>query len=243
MFKEGSAGIKEMMAEMDEMGAVMGKDAVGQGAKYIDTMRRVDVMMTAVKNVIAQELMPIIKDFAVNMIKWWKINKDIVKVRVKEWAVKIGEALVSMGEALQWVADQWGWLKPALQTLGLIAGVVYGVAAALKIWAAGVAIVTAAQWLWNAALYANPVVLIIMAGVAAIAALVTAIILVVKYWDEIVEALHVAEKAVEDFFGAIGPAVTGAWQYMVDFFEGIFAYFDNLFSYNETFNKMFGAIG
>lgn len=56
---------------------------------------------------------------------------------------------------------------------------------ALKSYAVMQKIATAAQWLWNAALYANPIVWII----AAIAALVVGIILLIVHWDKVKKAM------------------------------------------------------
>jgi hypothetical protein len=71
-----------------------------------------------------------------------------------------------------------------------------------------VAAATAAQWLWNAAMTANPIGLIIVA----IAALIAAIILIAKNWDTI------REKTVE-IWNTIVNFLKGVWNNIVGFFK------------------------
>jgi ribosomal protein L9 len=78
MFKEGSEGIKEMMQELVDLGAVMDDDLVKSSADLIDNQRRLDMALLGVKNTIAKELMPQANEFIEGMIDWWKINGKIV---------------------------------------------------------------------------------------------------------------------------------------------------------------------
>lgn len=95
---------------------------------------------------------------------------------------KIGKGLLPAYQSLQAVllgvtdlaGKNVGVLKIlTLVVVGLAAGVLL-VNAALKLYAAGTAVVTAATWLWNAALAANPIVLVIISLVAVGVALVVA---------------------------------------------------------------------
>jgi len=64
----------------------------------------------------------------------------------------------------------------------------------------------AAQWLWNAAMSANPIGLIILA----IAALVVGIILMIKHWDK-----------VKEVFGKVWDWIMDKFKAVVNFFESI----------------------
>lgn len=79
--------------------------------------------------------------------------------------------------------------------------------------AIGIAAIAAAQWVWNSALLANPIVLIITAIIAAI-------VLLVVYWDEVVAALAVAWQWVSDLavtvWGAIADFFVMIWEWIVD---------------------------
>lgn len=79
--------------------------------------------------------------------------------------------------------------------------------------AIGIAALAVAQWAWNAALLANPIVLII-------ALIIAAIVLLVVYWDEVVAALAVAWQWVSDL------AVT-VWTAIADFFVMVWEWIVN----------------
>ncbi len=106
---------------------------------------------------------------------------------------------LTQGSVLKFLATQ------ALAKTAMIAGAV----------ATGV--VTAAQWLWNAAMDANPIGIIILA----IAALVAAIIWLVANWSSVTKFLTEAWKNVGSFFATVGDAIskwwTGFWNGIVSF--------------------------
>lgn len=87
------------------------------------------------------------------------------------------EAMVILGSQIKWL---YGMTLRAAVGLKSMAVWTWGLATRLKI-------VAAAQWLWNAALSASPIVWIIL-GVVALGA---AIALLVIYWDEVTTALTV----------------------------------------------------
>lgn len=94
----------------------------------------------------------------------------------------LGEALLPVVTA---VAEKLGelarWAGENATTVQILAGVIAGLAAAVLIvngalaaYRAIAAVATAAQWLWNAAMSANPLMLIVLAIVAVVAAVVLA---------------------------------------------------------------------
>lgn len=105
--------------------------------------------------------------------------------------------LVAMAPALNVVADILNFLAPVLPAL--IEG--------LLIMVTAIKIATAAQWLWNIALNANPIGLVVLA----VAALIGAIILIVKHWD-------VIRDATVKTWDAVKGAVMKAVDWMVDAF-------------------------
>lgn len=105
------------------------------------------------------------------------------------------------------------------QKAALIAGAIAQGAVAVAI-----GVVTAAQWLWNAAMSANPIGLIIIA----IAALIAIIILVVMNWQTIVDFLYNVWNTVVTWTMGVLSAFfafwVSIWNQVVGFFISIWAW-------------------
>jgi len=128
-----------------------------------------------------------------------------------EWQnaqIALGEAFLP---ALSAVADATAGLSGFLQdnagemsgfliVVGLLAAGLIIANGAIKAWEIATTVATAAQWLWNVAMSANPLGLIVLA----IAAVIAIIVLWVTHWDE----LSATVKGFFDgLFGWIGDAL------------------------------------
>ena len=89
---------------------------------------------------------------------------------------------------------------------------------------AALGLVTAAQWLFNAAMSANPIGLVIIA----IAAIIAIIVLLVKNWDTVTEVVGKVWNAIKNFakdakdaIGEFGAKVKGFVDGIIDKFEAI----------------------
>lgn len=161
---------------------------------------------------------------------------------LEDVAKGVGEAI---GGFFAWIADNWHWLSPFAIGLG-------AVVAAISLW-------TAAQWLLNAALTANPVGLI----VTAIGLLIGAIILLVQNWDTVVAwitdvwqgfvdwIMEVIDGFVEWWNGiweAVGAFIAETWEGFVGMVTDIWTGFvDWVFaigaSIAEWWNGLWAGIG
>jgi hypothetical protein len=97
--------------------------------------------------------------------------------------------------------------------------------------AAATGVATAAQWLWNAALSANPIGLIILAIVALVAALVwffTKTELGRAIFQTAMQGIVTAFNWVKDTGGAVVTWVVTKWQEMTRFFSGLPASFGRI---------------
>jgi len=101
----------------------------------------------------------------------------------------IHDGFQKLGELIKWYQANSAWLNPALVKL---AGAWVALKVAMVVMPPIIAAVTAAQWLWNAAMLANPIGLTI-AGIAAIG---VAIGLLIWKWKEVT-------KAAAGFLGSI----------------------------------------
>lgn len=152
----------------------------------------------------------------------------------------IGAALLPALEALlppllalgTWAQENPGKFLIVAGVIGVIAGAIVAVNVAMKAWAAAQAIATAAQWAFNAAVAANPIVLI---GIALVA-VVAAIVLAYKKFEWFRDGV----KSIFSFLGsAIGLWVDGVKLY----FNGLATVFKTVFNgiatlWNNTFGKL-----
>jgi hypothetical protein len=105
----------------------------------------------------------------------------------------LGEALLpllvigadNLATFAHWVGDNDELVLTLAVSLGIMAG--------------AVTTLTAAQWLFNIAAAANPVGLVVLAIALALGILIGAVLLVIKYWDEIVVTAEFAFVGIQNF--------------------------------------------
>ena len=130
-----------------------------------------------------------------------KLRYGVIGTTVKKVALAIASGVSTAAQWLWNAATTAGSAVIALFTTGIIlSGIKLGF---LAVWQG---IATVAQWLFNAALYACPLVWII----AAIMAVIAAVVLMVKYWDDIVA-----------FFKNIWDGIIGAFSAAWDWFASL----------------------
>lgn len=137
---------------------------------------------------------------------------DLAKSKITDVGISLGSFLVpKMAAAADWVGKNTGTVKILAGVLGGLAAVMLTVAAAQKVWMTLLAIkagvvkaITVAQWLWNVAMSANPIGLIIIA----IAALVAIIIIAYKRSETF-------RKIVDGAFRGIAAVVKWWWENIV----------------------------
>lgn len=111
--------------------------------------------------------------------------------------------------------EQWEQLGEAI---AVIAGIILGVIAVMKVFAAVQAIV-------NAVMMANPITWIILA----IVALIAIIVLLVKNWDKVKAAFLAAWDAIKAAWGKVVDFFRGIWDGIVGVFSAVGTWFSNLF--------------
>jgi hypothetical protein len=200
----------------------LGKKYEGAAEASADPFMRLQEIFANLGEELGTYLLPAVENFADGIQKFVDENGPALEEAMKV----VGDAVTGMVEGFlgftNWYADNSELLNAVGVALLIIAGIVLVAAAAIAI--------------LNLALYANPIVLIIMAVVAAIAGIVVAIVLLVTYWDEVVAALAMAWEwfvgilttawnAVAGFFTDafknIGKMFEDVWNGIGDFFKGI----------------------
>jgi hypothetical protein len=161
-------------------------------------------------------------------------------IAISEAKENIGAALIPVVEkALPLLTAMGSWAQDNTTTFLVIAGVIGGIAvailaanAAIKIYTLYTQISTAAQWLWNAALTANPLGLIVV-GIAAVIAILA--ILYTKFEG--------VRKVVDNVFGFIKDVIMGSIDVITTYVQTVLGVYKTIFNtiaklWNNTIGKL-----
>jgi hypothetical protein len=147
-------------------------------------------------------------------------------IALQETKESIGAALLPVVQELatvfaevgQWAQDHAGLFVTFAAIIGTIAIAVIAVNTAMKLYETYTKLVSAATWLWNAALDANPVVLV---GIA-IAALVAAIVIAYHKFDWFRNLVDGLWDGFTAGFDAIAKPVAAYAQFLAGVYKGVF---------------------
>lgn len=161
-------------------------------------------------------------------------------IALAETKESIGAALIPAVEKLLPLLLGFGkWAQENTTTFLVIAGVISGIGiailaanAAIRLWTLGTQLAAAAQWLWNAALAANPLGLIVI-GIAAVIA-----ILAIMYTK-----FEGVRNVVDKVFSFIKTAVTTGVDYITNYVEAVLRVYKTIFNtiaklWNNTIGKL-----
>jgi TP901 family phage tail tape measure protein len=120
------------------------------------------------------------EEVADKQLQSFQAQWDLAKSKITDVGISLGSFLVpKLAQAADWVSRNKETLTKVAVVLGIVAGAVTAVWVAVKIyngvmmvWRGMMMIATAAQWLFNIAVSANPITLIILAIIALIAVIV-----------------------------------------------------------------------
>ena len=165
----------------------------------------------------------------------------------KKLSIALEETKESIGAALlpivQVMADKFAAIGQLAQensklfvilgvAIGGIAAAVIAVNTAIKIYEAYTKLAAAATFLWNAALAANPIVLV---GIA-LAALVAGLVIAYNKFDGFRNLVNTLFDGLRDGFGAVVTAVTGYVKTLVNIYKGLFNGIAD--TWNNTIGKL-----
>lgn len=256
---------------MDKLGKVRGlEDAENMAKAMVDPWQQFGAAVEALRIAFGQALIPILtplmaklSGIAGTMTRWTQMFPNITRVigivtltilaliavmSVLTFAVGAGRmawlAMVTVWKVVQMISLRTTavFLMQKLIMLTYIT-VIYGLSAVLGLIRGGLLLWQAAIWLVNAAMWANPVLLIV-GGVLALIAVIT---LAIVYWDEWTAALMNSEafKWVSDQLSALSNwfASMGGWSGMAKAaWDGIVAIFHTAInSLIEMLNKIPGV--
>ncbi len=129
-----------------------------------------------------------------------------IMTRISEPLTTIINILVIMLDAFvsiyDYVVENWSWIGP----------IIYGIIAAMILYNVILGIVTVAQAAYNAVMYANPVVWIVLAVVALIAAIIAVTLIILNFADTVGGCAAVGVAAIWNVILVFGKLGLAAWQ-------------------------------
>ena len=115
MLNQGSAGIREMMDEAEQLGATFSGDTARAAEQYNDNLTRLSAAMTGLRNEMFQRLIPILVDITESMVRSAKEGNGLIA-----FARGAITAIEGLARALIFLAKH---LDTILVTLGTFVGV------------------------------------------------------------------------------------------------------------------------
>lgn len=180
LFDAGAAGIAALRAQAQELGFVVGDDAAKASEEFNDSIARMQLRVTGLRNRIGFALMPVFQKAIHGIEKWWGANKELINQKIEVWAVKLAKAVEEVGlflEKLPERLERFGGIETILKNAVKFAGILM----AVKIAAPFIAAAKAAWPIAVAIKAAGLAGVVVAAKFIAIAALVVAAIAAIYY--------------------------------------------------------------
>ena len=228
----------DVKGKADELAAVK-YDTPQSALQGIGRTLKVDMLQP-----IVDKLMPYLNKAAA----WVTANLPAITQKVMDIGVKIKDEVVpAVKNIIEWAQK----LSPIIAAVGTaIAGLALvgfiqnfqAIVSATKLW-------TAAQWLLNAAMSANPIALVVIA----IAALVAAFVVLwnkseafrnfwIGLWDNVKSVASTAWEAITGFFSAAWDTIKAVWDVVLGYFQTLWAGIQATFSVvSEVLSGFFSA--
>ncbi len=240
LLNQGRAGIEKLMASGKAMGDVMSTDQVEAAHKLYLEHQKLDASISGLENRFAAGLLPI----GLQVTTWLS---DTAVPAVIKFGTPIEQQLIpALGRFAGWLKTLGPDLRTAFNIISTLAPFVAGVAAAWVLWNVALAVTegiqvaimaiqfvggiiqivrtvglwTAAQWLLNVALDANPIGVVVIA----LGLLVAGVIWAYKNVGWFRDAINSLWGGLQQFGGWLsshfGPIMAGIGQLLADIFTG-----------------------
>ena len=237
MLNDGKSGLQAFYAEAKRMGLVLSAEAIGKGDAFSDQLEQIGQQVKGVKLQLGTALIPALSAAAEKIAavidkitRWVQENPELaatignIAMTVGKWPAILGTAAIAIGGAT-FIVGQFGKvfrivsdsIKIGTKIVSeykngmLLFRMQY---ALFSVWSK---IAAAGQWVFNTSLYGCPVVWI----VAGIMAIIAAVVLLVKYWDEVAAWFKKLWDAIVGIFKAAWEAIKKVWSTVTGWFSNL----------------------
>lgn len=231
LINAGAEELRRLGQEAQDLGVVMAEDTVQRFGEFDDGMNRLNSTIDGVKRSFITALLPameavipVVQDLIGQFREWLKSDgaqqllldlTDKIKGVVNWLKDNLSTALDSIIGTFDTVIKTVGWLIEHFDTIITVGGVVIAMLTGLKV----------AQAAVNMTMAANPIGAVILA----ITALITAIVLLIKNWDNVKETVIKVWDTIKNTVSTV--------------IESIIGFFGDLFNHLLDFPKKMLEIG
>lgn len=237
MLNDGKAGLKAFYAEAERLGLALSNEMIAKGDAFSDQLENIGEQVKGVKLQLGAALIPALSAVTEKISKvidkitrWVQENPELVAtigniaMTTGKWIAILGTAAIAIG-SVTFIVGQFGKvfrivsdsIKIGTKIVSeykngmLLFRMQY---ALFSVWSK---IAAAGQWLFNTSLYGCPVVWI----VAGIMAIIAAVVLLVKYWDEVAAWFKKLWDAIVGIFKAAWEAIKKVWDAVTGWFSNL----------------------
>lgn len=224
MLEQGSEGLNELANDAEHLGIVLEDDVLDVAGEYDNAMNRLQTSLQGVQFAIAQKVLPVLTPLVESLTECIAANREWIATSIADIAKDVANALkqidfkacitgaIDFAKKSYELFDSLGGLK----TVAIAVGAVFALnfATSLISTISSIAGVAKALWGLNAALLANPVILIAAAIVAAIAGLIYAGYELYENWDEVCAWVKDIWQGLLDWFSPKIDAFVAVWDRM-----------------------------
>ena len=223
---DGSAGLAAQRKEAEKFGAIMSKEEVAAATLFGDSLTRTRYAIQGLQNAIGGKLLPILQPLLDNFNDWIAKNRKWIATTIvdaiKDFAdslkdIDLKSVVAGFVKFVQTSAKVFSALG-GLKTVGVAVASLYGVKVIASIMGVGKAMLSLIPTIvsLSAALWANPIVLIVGAIVAAIGGLIYGGYQLYKHWNKVVTWFTGVWEKVKQAVGAFFDWYLGLWGILAD---------------------------
>lgn len=192
LLNRGQAGIVELREEAEKLGVVIGDEGVEKAEEFERAQKKLKASVTGLKNEAIEALLPSIEKLVDRMSEWVSENREAIastlQAVVEGLTTAIGYAADAVGALIDFWEEHHDVAIAVIEAIGVVL--------------AAFAVEAAIDWV------------IAFAPLAAAIAVITAVILLIQHWDEVMDEM-------KDVAG-------GAWDFVKDKAQGFADWFEGL---------------
>lgn len=197
----GREGLKAYADEAQRAGAVVNDEAVKAFGEFNNVLNRTKESLFGALAVAIRPSLPALTSLLDHITRLTARNKDLIGTKLAGWFASIERALPSVIDGTErffrFIGRLFGGIDDVAQALGgwnNVLAILVGFISAKAL--VQVALLTQSVWALGAALWANPLGIVLGVVVALIAALP----LLILHWDKLIEKMWQVRSATRDMF-------------------------------------------